>query len=267
MLKKIAIVAVLAGGSAVLAAPQFTNGSFDTTRSGELNVSSKWVAEAPDHWIAGGEFTVPQVLAGTPDINSVDATQGYPSVLLPSNMSMVTLAQATNSPDGGTWVGLGNIVGNGDFGEQVSQLVADFDIGKTYRISWYHANFGLHTIIDGAVVQLVDSPAAIAVSLDGVKIGNGTYRPVQEGWVEESVEFTATATTHTIGFGSAAIDPATAATADSRSYSSIDGVRITEVRPVVAANPQPVPTLSTLGILGVSAMLGGFAIRRRRIHR
>lgn len=140
-------------------------------------------------------------------------------------------ATPSPSPDGGTWVGLFQV---GTTFERFSQVVPGFAIGQTYEISWYHSNFGY---------AFSTNDVAIQVFVDGGLIGTGSTLPLGTSWFHESLSFVATATTHTIEFGSLGT---------SQAYTGIDGIAI-------AAVPGPSPlALLPLALAGLAA----FAPRR-----
>ncbi len=138
-------------------------------------------------------------------------------------------ATPSPSPDGGTWVGLFMV---GTTVEKFAQTVSDFAIGLPYELSWYHSNFGY---------SASTSDVSIEVFIDGLSIGVGPSIALGTSWFSESMTFVATATTHTIEFGSVGA---------SQSYTGIDGIHIAVV-------PEP----TTFALLAVS--LGGFALIRR----
>lgn len=232
------------------ASPAFLNGSMDTLEP----ESSAWSGLAPDGWIGGGSDPA---IPGTPDINSVGNTLGM------ANSDVSTIVPPSVSPDGGTWAGFATAMALPDFAEQLSQTVAGFEVGKKYRISWYQANFGV--TLYGMPAHFYD--AGVAVSVDGQKIGQSVLQQVGPNWEMQSVEFIATATQHTIAFGSAS-SPST--TGSDGAYVGFDGARILEVAPTSGGvgqgeNPAPVPALGVLGLLGLSSAIGLLAVRRRRM--
>ncbi|MCP5057475.1 MAG: hypothetical protein GY937_12225 [bacterium] len=99
-------------------------------------------------------------------------------------------ATPSPSPDGGTWVGLFTV---GTTVEKFAQSVSGFSIGQSYEISWYHSNFGY---------AASTSDVSIEVFVDGGSIGAGPSIALGTPWFSESLTFVATATTHTIEFGS-----------------------------------------------------------------
>jgi len=139
-------------------------------------------------------------------------------------------ATPSPSPDGGTWVGIFMV---GTTVEKFAQDVAGFAIGQSYEISWYHSNFGY---------AFSTHPAAIEVFVDGGSIGTGPTLSLGTSWFSESLAFVATATTHTIEFGS--VGPV-------QSYNGIDAIQISAV-------PEPSTfMLVSLGLVGMAS------IRRR----
>ncbi|ARE39384.1 hypothetical protein RGUI_1243 [Rhodovulum sp. P5] len=139
------------------------------------------------------------------------------------------------SPDGGTWVGFA-----GGFVESFGQTISDFTVGTTYELSWYAGNFGAET------GPGYNGPNAIEVLLDGVSIGSGSVYSTGRLWFEESIEFTATATSSELAFRLLnSID----------SYMSIDGIELTEVDADV---PLPASVLLLLGAMGGLGMARRF---------
>jgi hypothetical protein len=147
-------------------------------------------------------------------------------------------ATPSPSPDGGTWVGIADDPST-NFFEIFGQDVSGFDVGTTYNVSWYQANFGYTPL--GYV-----NPDSIGLFVDSVFVGAGSVAPLAPGWTLETLQLTASATTHALSFG-------LGGTAG-RSYMSIDGISIAEVAPV----PEP----ATILLLGTG--LVGFAGARLR---
>ena len=156
-----------------------------------------------------------------------------------SNVGVVGLgsfgATPSPSPDGGTWVGLADD-GNG-FIEVFGQTVLGFDIGATYDVSWYQANFGF----TGGNVYL--NPDAIGLSIDGGLVGLSSVSPLAGGWTLETVQCMATATSHDLSFGLGSMA--------GRSYMSMDGISLAE------ASPVPIPAAAWLfgsGLIGLAGL-------------
>ncbi|MDO9096405.1 MAG: PEP-CTERM sorting domain-containing protein [Rubrivivax sp.] len=145
-------------------------------------------------------------------------------------------ATPTASPDGGTWVGFAR---DGSFIESFGQVVAGFDVGSSYDLSWYHANFGY---TPGGYT----GDNAVEVLLDGIVMGSGALRSLSEGWVDETISFVATAASHRIDFR---------LRETARSYHSIDGIRLSDSTGTV---PEPLSLgLVAVGLLGVAASRRG----------
>jgi hypothetical protein len=136
-------------------------------------------------------------------------------------------ATPSPSPDGGTWVGM---AATDTVVESFGQLVNGFSIGLNYDIAWYHANFGHAFGLHEA--------NGIQVLIDGNVIGNGGLLSLGEGWFNEMLSFTATATSHQIEFRSLVTQ---------LSYQSIDGIRISESN----VNNASAPLVSSLFILSI----------------
>lgn len=170
-----------------------------------------------------------------PFVNSVDVIGGLPA-------EYYGIAP-TNSSDGGTWVGLQRIVYEDElYFDNIFQTITDLVIGQTYRLSWETANFGLFAL--GA-----QSDNAVEALLDGVSIGTGATHAMSSEWFKELLEFTATATSQTLGFR---------LTYDDASYMQIDGISLVESGDGVSEVPLP----ASLPLL--VAGLGGLGLLRRR---
>lgn len=142
-------------------------------------------------------------------------------------------ATPSPSPDGGTWVGLGRDAG---FIETFGQTVTGFLAGTSYNLSWYHANFG-YSDYSGA--------NSIEVLLDGNFIGSGSSLSLGTNWIDETLNFVATSSTHRIDFR--LLD-------STKSYHSIDGIRL--------SGNQAVPIPAAVWLLGTG--LVGLAGARKR---
>ncbi|MCP3983055.1 MAG: PEP-CTERM sorting domain-containing protein [bacterium] len=139
-------------------------------------------------------------------------------------------ATPSPSPDGGAWVGLFTV---GTAVEMFAQSVSGFSIGQSYEVSWYHSNFGYAASTNDVSIEMF---------VDGSSVGLGPSIALGTPWFSESITFVATATTHTIEFGSIG---------SGQAYSGIDGIAIAQV-------PEP----STFALLSVG-LVGRAAVRRR----
>jgi hypothetical protein len=165
------------------------------------------------------------IYAGTPDTmdenNNVGGSYGYFG------------ATPSPSPDGGTWVGIADAPSISIF-ETFGQTVDGFDIGTTYSVSWYQANFGY--TFAGYI-----NPDSIGLLIDGILVGNSSISPLATGWTLETVEFTATDTSHLLSFAIGS-EPG-------QSYLSIDGISIQSA-------PVPEPATLLLLSLGLAGLAG-----------
>lgn len=220
-----AALTVMAVASAS-AAPTLINGSL----TGE--VIDGW-GHVPAGWT---------VVQPSPDTNNGITVAD--NAALPSGTFQHAIA-ASDSPDGGTWIGM---VGGGGFSESFSQSVSGFTIGNSYTLSWYHANFGM--LIEGSPSGT--GPGAIQVLANGALLGTGAMRDMIPGWVDESITFVADATTIDLTFGGVE---------SGYYYQSIDGIRLTD-NSVVPPNAVPEPAaLSLFSGAGLAMLL---ASRRRK---
>lgn len=192
-------------GGSLASAATLVNGSFDGTVSHNATP-------------AGWHDTY-----GTPDINDVNNNVG--------GLVDFFAPPSGPSPDGGTFVGL---VRDGGYVEEIEQTVTDFVAGATYEIAWYAGNFGADS------PPGYDAASGFEILIDGVVIGVGPVLSLGPDWFAQSIFFTATAATHTIGFRPSG----------DLSYMSLDGVTLSEI---------PVP--GALLLFGTG--LVGFAARRR----
>ena len=78
------------------------------------------------------------------------------------------------SPDGGTWVG---ISGPSDFGAKIWQDISGFEIGSTYRVEYYWANFGIDRLYTSSDYR---GPNSIEVMI-GTEEGNSNWDFVSVG--------------------------------------------------------------------------------------
>jgi hypothetical protein len=211
-MKKIIAAIALNLLTAVEAAPILENGSFEGVVA-NTSIPHGWytITETPD----------------TLDIISNVGVSGLPFVSSPAM-----------SADGGTWVGLGRHDEN-QFSESFGQWVEGFTVGEIYSLSWLHGNFGY---------AFYTNSNAIEVLLDGIIVGSGAALDLSSEWIEESISFIATASSHELAFRLRDQGP---------SYHSIDGVRLF---PKIAVNVSE-PKLFLLLIVAVLF----FVFRNRRL--
>lgn len=197
--------------------------------------------------VVNGSLTGPIFNMGTP--SGWQILDGSPDTMDGANNVGVTGAvdfgaAPTASPDGGTWVGLG---ANGSFVERFGQVLNGLSVGQTYTVSWSAGNFGLNRGAGDALVQYLGSNA-ISVMLDGVSIGRGNTLALSPTWLNESLTFTASASSQQLSFRLADT---------TKAYLSIDGIS------VVAGGVTPaVPEPGTWALMG--AGLIGLALAKRR---
>ena len=171
------------------------------------------------------------VLGGSPDTNDVDNNVGGGAAFV--------VPPTSPSPDGGTWVGLGQ---SPTLAEIFGQTITDFVVGQEYTLSWFAANFGA---VSGPGY---DEPNAFYASLDGNVVGSGSVISLGPDWVAQSISFTATSMSHLVAFG--------LADETNFSYLSIDGISLSPS----AQNPIPVPAAAPLMLAGFA----GLTLRYRR---
>lgn len=146
-------------------------------------------------------------------------------------------ATPSASADGGTWVGLGD--DGSSFNEIFGQTVSGFDIGTTYAVSWYQANFGYTS-------SGYTNADSIAMLVDSVIVGTSSLSNMVAGWTLETVQFTATAANHFLSFGTGLNS--------GKSYMSMDGISV--------ARTSSVPEPATLSLFGLGLL--GLGLTRRR---
>ncbi|MGJ8611557.1 MAG: VPLPA-CTERM sorting domain-containing protein [Octadecabacter sp.] len=201
--------AALAFAATAASSATITNGSFDGT-IGTASLPSGWTAISP-----------------SPDTNN----QSF------SGAGGTYAVAADISNDGGTWVGFGRSTGSTN--EIIGQTITDFIVGEVYSLSWEAGNFGI-----GGYPSYSNSNA-ISVFLDGVSVGAGSALGVTTAWFNQSITFTATATSQLLSFG---------LQDDVDSYLQLDGVAIAPVSAV------PIPA----GGLLLLTAFGGLGLARRR---
>lgn len=205
------VVAGVSASVGAYAAPVLVNGSL-TGPLANANVPTGWSVVSP-----------------SPDTNDVNSAAG-----ISGNAYGIA---ASNSSDGGTWVGIAR-TGDG-FIERFEQTVAGFSVGTQYDVSWELAHFGYQSgYNDDNAVELL---------IDGLAVGMGDVLSRGAVWFNQSLSFTATAASHTIGFR--------LASNVGSSYMQIDGI-------AVSASGTSVPAPAALGFLGLG--LAGLGIARRR---
>lgn len=227
--------------SSASAAPALVNGSL----TGPLAFSSP-----PPGW---------SIVAVTPDTADQTHNTG-------TGTPAQYIAPASASPDGGTFVTIGASPAYGPAPsdtEAFGQKVNGFTIGKSYTLTWYHANFG--AVYDFLPQYPLDASNAIKVLADGITIGSGTVLGVGPGWVEESISFIAADTELDLTFTSFEIAGTYAdggSAMMNSSYQAIDGIRLTETPVIPPTNNVPEPAaLSLFSGAGLAALL---ASRRRK---
>ena len=157
----------------------------------------------------------------SPDTNSFGAAAG--------STTFGYGVTAVDSNDGGTWVGIAR-EGSG-FVEYFYQTVTDFTAGQTYTLGWENANLGFDCCgYTGA--------NAVEVLLDGISVGTGMTRSMASAWYDEAIAFTATSTSHTVGFRLAT---------GTKAYMQIDGVYLT-------STGVPAPASLALLVLGLALL-------------
>lgn len=174
------------------------------------------------------------VLAGTPDTVDLTSNVGV------SGWLSFGVAP-TESPDGGTWVGLGI---NGSYIESFGQTLSGLTIGQTYTVSWQAANFGINNSANSYL-----GSNAIGVMLDGASIGQGASLSLSSAWSTQSLTFVATSASQLLSFQLATSEKA---------YLGIDGISVSTGGTTPAV---PEPSTWVLMAIGVAALA---ATRRRQ---
>lgn len=198
-----------------------------------LACTSAW-AES-QNLVLNGSLTGPIANNGTPSGWTI--LEGSPDTMDANNNVGVAGQQRfgaspTVSTDGGTWVGLGAY---GSYMERIGQTLTGLQIGQQYTVSWEAANFG-YTY--GSVSYLGSN--AISVLVDGVSVGSGTQLALGSNWYNQSLTFTATASSQQLSF--------MLASSSQKAYMSIDGIAVQSTTPV----PEPGTwALMGLGLCGV----------------
>lgn len=194
-----------------------------------------FVGTANANLIINGSLTGPLANSGVPSGWSItspspdtnDATNA-------ANAGNIYDVPASLSPDGGTWVGVAR---NASFIESFGQLVTGFTVGEQYELTWFNAHFGTANYI---------GDNSFSALIDGVSIGEGSSLSLDTNWLQESIIFTASATSHQLDFQLAY---------DAKAYLQIDGI--------VLEGLTTVPEPSTLIIFA----LGMIAVAARRFKR
>jgi hypothetical protein len=170
------------------------------------------------------------------------------------------LATPSASPDGGTWVGLASVKISGTTElEGITQKVSGFTIGKSYSLSWYHANFGWKHASLPMDPFVADDANGIEVFADGAAIGSGAILAVGTNWVEESITFVATDTELDLTFQAFAMP-----NEGDNSYQSIDGISLAELPPIDPPPTNAVPEPAALSLFSGAGLAMLLAGRRRK---
>ncbi|MBI2734789.1 MAG: PEP-CTERM sorting domain-containing protein [Aquabacterium sp.] len=213
-LRHIALAALIASSPAFAAQNLVVNGSL----TGPITNNG-----VPSGWT---------IFEGTPDIMDAGNNVGLVGQLRFG-------ATPTASADGGTWVGLGAY---GSYMERFGQTLNGLQVGQQYTVSWEAGNFG-YTY--GNISYLGSN--AISVLLDGTTIGSGTELALSSSWANQSLTFTATASSQQLSF--------MLASPSQKAYMSIDGISVR------ATTPVPEPGTWVLMALGLCGLV---AVSRRR---
>jgi hypothetical protein len=150
-------------------------------------------------------------------------------------------ATPSNSPDGGTWIGLGR--SQNSWVERFGQRVDNFTVGASYELSWFASNFGYDSGFGYTNANQIEA------FLGFDSIGKGGVVDFGPGWVAQSLIFTATAASHTIAFQLGS---------PNESYMGIDGVTLS-----LASTTVPEPATVSM-FLGGLAGLAGLRMRKRK---
>ncbi|MES2206266.1 MAG: PEP-CTERM sorting domain-containing protein [Pseudomonadota bacterium] len=201
-----------------------------------------WLASSTVHaQVVNGSLTGPIANTSVPD-GWININNTADTMDANNNVGVAGLADfsatPSASPDGGTWVGVG---ADSAYIETFGQHLTGLTVGQTYSVSWHDANFGVESLG-------YNNPNSFKALIDGTSIGSGGIRSVGTSWYDESVSFTATASTATLAFELAS---------DAKSYLSIDGISI-----ATTVNPIPEPETWALMLAGL-----GFVARRANARR
>lgn len=213
-LRHIALAALIASSPAFAAQNLVVNGSL----TGPITNNG-----VPTGWT---------IFEGTPDIMDAANNVGVAGQLRFG-------ATPTVSTDGGTWVGLGAY---GSYMERFGQTLSGLQVGQQYTVSWEAGNFG-YTY--GSISYLGSN--AISVLLDGATIGSGAELALGSSWANQSLTFTATASSQQLSF--------MLASSAQKAYMSIDGVAVQ----ATTAVPEP----GTWALMGLG-LCGLMLVSRRR---
>jgi uncharacterized repeat protein (TIGR01451 family) len=200
-----------AGGPGVI----LVNGSLDGS-VGMGSMPSSW-----DKYTRG-------TLASSSDVNDISAPAVGGSN---SGYSTADTSNLTTSTNGGTWVGIHDIIDVNHnaypYNEGIQQALT-LTAGVTYSISFEQANFGASSSVGGIEIT---NAGKIDVLLDAgtitptTVIGHGGGMALGTGWNNQSVSYTPTISgEHTLAFRAV-----TTAGYNYGAYLSLDGVSIAEV--------------------------------------
>ena len=216
------------------------NGDFETTTHGGGQLGYNTVA---DFWSTSGyNFLFP---SGTADSTGVTGSAGNLKLWGPGDGSDNGLP--TNSPTGGNYVAADGAYEVG----AISQTVSNLFVGNTYALSFYWGG-AQQKNFTGATTE------AWQVSLGSQTFTTATNNNASHGftgWVQQTFNFTATATNEVLSF------LAKGTPTGVPPFSVLDGVSMTQV-----SSPTPAPEPSTLQY-GAVALLFVCAGARKMFRR